>query len=92
MCIDMVYKWWNCLEELVEVFVVGYWVYIFDKLLFFFVYGKIYFEYYFYFKGKCYFGKVSQWCLINFEVLEIVFQCIDFLFKVYFDKKMICVS
>lgn len=89
---DTVYKWWNRLEEPAEVFAAGYWVHTFDKLLPSSVYGKTHPEYYSYFKGKRHPGKASQWCLTNPEVLEIVSQRIDSLFKAHPDKKMICVS
>lgn len=89
---DSIYKWWNRLEEPNEAFAAGYWVHTFDKLLPSSIYGKEHPEYYSYFKGKRHPGKASQWCLTNPEVLEIVSQRIDSIFKANPDKKLICVS
>lgn len=89
---DTVYKLWNRLEEPNEVFAAGYWVHTFDKLLPSSVYGNKHPEYYSYFNGKRHPGKASQWCLTNPDVLEIVSQRIDSIFKANPDKKLICVS
>ncbi len=89
---DSVYKWWNRLEEPAEVFAAGYWVHTFDKLLPSSVYGEEHPEYYSYFNGKRYPGKASQWCLSNPEVLEIVSQRIDSIFKANPDKHILSVS
>ncbi|NCC10352.1 MAG: DUF4838 domain-containing protein [Bacteroidia bacterium] len=89
---DPVYKWWNRLEEPKEVFAAGYWVHTFDKLLPSAVYGDTHPEYYSYFKGKRHPGKASQWCLTNPDVLEIVTQRLDSIFKANPDQKLICVS
>lgn len=89
---DTIYKLWNRLEEPNEVFAAGYWVHTFDKLLPSSVYGNKHPEYYSYFNGKRHPGKASQWCLTNPDVLEIVSQRIDSIFKANPDKKLICVS
>lgn len=89
---DTIYKLWNRLEEPNEVFAAGYWVHTFDKLLPSSVYGNKHPEYYSYFNGKRHLGKASQWCLTNPDVLEIVSQRIDSIFKANPDKKLICVS
>lgn len=89
---DTIYKLWNRLEEPNEVFAAGYWVHTFDKLLPSSVYGNKHPEYYSYFNGKRHPGKASQWCLTNPDVLEIVSQRIDSIFKANPDKKIICVS
>ena len=89
---DTVYKWWNRLEEPAEVFAAGYWVHTFDKLLPSSVYGKTHPEILLLFQRETSSRKASQWCLTNPEVLEIVSQRIDSLFKAHPDKKMICVS
>lgn len=89
---DSVYKWWNRLEEPAEVFAAGYWVHTFDKLLPSSVYGEKHPEYYSYFNGKRHPGKASQWCLSNPEVLEIVSQRIDSIFKANPDKHILSVS
>lgn len=89
---DSIYKWWNRLEEPNEEFAAGYWVHTFDKLLPSSVYGKEHPEYYAYFNGKRHPGKASQWCLSNPEVLEIVAQRIDSIFKANPDKNIMSVS
>lgn len=89
---DPVYKLWMRLEEPREVFAGGYWVHTFDALLPSAVYGKDHPEYYSYFKGKRHPGKASQWCLTNPDVLEIVSQRLDSIFKANPDKHIISVS
>jgi len=89
---DTIYKWWNRLEEPYEIFVNGYWVHTFDKLLPSSQYGKDHPEYYSFFNGKRHPGNASQLCLSNPDVLEIVTQRIDSIFKENPKKKIISVS
>jgi len=89
---DPIYKLWMRLEEPSEVFAGGYWVHTFDKLLPSSVYGKEHPEYYSFFNGKRHPGKASQWCLSNPEVLEIVTQKVDSIFKANPDRNIISVS
>ena len=89
---DSIYKLWYRLEEPREVFAGGYWVHTFDALLPSAIYGESHPEYYSYFNGKRHPGKASQWCLTNPEVLEIVSQRIDSIFKANPDKNLISVS
>lgn len=89
---DPTYKWWHRLEEPAEMFAAGYWVHTFDKLLPSAVYGKTNPEYYAYYNGKRNPGKASQWCLTNPEVLEIVSQRIDSIFKANPGMNIISVS
>lgn len=89
---DPVYKLWMRLEEPAEVFAGGYWVHTFDRLLPSAVYGKEHPEYYSYFNGKRHPGKASQWCLSNPEVLEVVTQRLDSIFKANPGRNIISVS
>lgn len=89
---DSIYKLWYRLEQPEETFAANYWVHTFDKLLPSAVYGEKHPEYYSYFKGKRHPGKASQWCLTNPEVLEIVAQRVDSIFKANPDKHIISVS
>ena len=89
---DSIYKLWNRLDEPGDFFAAGYWVHTFDKLLPSAVYGKDHPEYYSYFKGKRHPGKASQWCLTNPDVLEIVAQRVDSIFKANPGQSLICVS
>lgn len=89
---DPVYKLWMRLEEPQEVFAGGYWVHTFDRLLPSAIYGESNPEYYSYFNGKRHPGKASQWCLTNPDVLEIVSQRLDSVFKANPGKNIISVS
>lgn len=89
---DPLYKTWYHLEEPSEVFVANYWVHTCDRLLPASRYGAEHLEYYAYYNGKRNPGSASQWCLSNPEVLEIVCQRLDSLFKAYPDRKMISIS
>ena len=89
---DPLYKTWYHLEEPSEMFVASYWVHTCDRLLPASRYGKEHPEYYAYYNGKRNPGSASQWCMSNPEVLEIVCQRLDSLFKAYPDRKMISIS
>lgn len=89
---DPVYRTWMRLEEPREEFAGGLWVHTFDRLLPSAVYGKDHPEYYAYFGGSRHPGKASQWCLTNDEVLDIVAQRIDSIFKANPGKNIISVS
>lgn len=89
---DPIYKLWNRLSTPAEEFAAGYWVHTFDKLLPSAKYGKEHPEYYSFFNGKRHPGKASQWCLTNPEVLEIVTQRLDSIFKADPSKRIISVS
>ena len=89
---DPLYKTWYHLEEPSEVFVANYWVHTCNRLLPASHYGAEHPEYYAYYNGKRNPGSASQWCLSNPEVLEIVCQRLDSLFKAYPDRKMISIS
>ncbi len=89
---DPLYKTWYHLEEPSEVFVANYWVHTCNRLLPASRYGAEHPEYYAYYNGKRNPGSASQWCMSNPEVLEIVCQRLDSLFKAYPDRKMISIS
>ena len=89
---DPIYKLWHRIEEPREVFAATYWVHTFDKLLPSKTYGKEHPEYYSFFNGKRHPGKASQWCLTNPDVLEIVSQRIDSIFKANPEMNIISVS
>ena len=89
---DPLYKTWYHLEEPSEVFVANYWVHTCNRLLPASRYGAEHPEYYAYYNGKRNPGSASQWCMSNPEVLEIVCQRLDSLFKAYPDRKMVSIS
>lgn len=89
---DPLYKTWYHLEEPDEMFVASYWVHTCNALLPASRYGKEHPEYYAYYNGRRNPGSASQWCLTNPEVLEIVCERLDSLFKAYPDRKMISIS
>lgn len=89
---DSIYKLWNRLSTPIDEFAAGYWVHTFDKLLPSERYGKEHPEYYSFFNGTRHPGKASQWCLTNPEVLEIVSQRLDSIFKADPSKRIISVS
>lgn len=91
-CEDPIYKLWYALDEPKEVFIDNLWVHTFNHLLPSEVYGKAHPEYYAFFNGERHPGRHSQWCLTNPEVLEIVCQRLDSIFKANPDKKLISVS
>ncbi len=87
---DSLLKWWYRLEEPKDVFAANYWVHTFNKLLPVDEFGKTHPEYYAYFGGKRHPG--AQWCLTNPDVLEIVTQRIDSIFKANPEQRIISVS
>ena len=89
---DPLYKTWYHLEEPDEMFVANYWVHTCDRLLPASRYGKDHPEYYAYYNGRRNPGSASQWCLSNPEVLDIVCERLDSLFKAYPERKMISIS
>lgn len=89
---DPIYKIWHRLEEPQEEFAAGYWVHTFNKLLPAAEYGEEHPEYYAFFNGQRHPGTVSQWCLTNDEVFDIVVNRIDSIFKANPDKHIISVS
>lgn len=89
---DPIYKLWHRLAQPQEVFAAGYWVHTFNKLLPAKVYGKEHPEYYAFMNGKRHPGDVSQWCLTNPEVFEIVANRIDSIFQANPDRHIISVS
>lgn len=89
---DPVYKIWHRLEEPKEEFAAGYWVHTFNSLLPAAQYGKDHPEYYAYLNGVRHPGTVSQWCLTNDDVFEIVSARVDSIFKANPDKHIISVS
>ncbi|MCD7899809.1 MAG: DUF4838 domain-containing protein [Bacteroides sp.] len=89
---DPVYKLWFRLEEPSEVFAGGLWVHTFDRILPSDEYGDAHPEYYSFIRGERRPGKASQWCLTNPEVLEIVSQKVDSIFRANPGKNMISIS
>ncbi len=92
MATDTVYRNWMRLKTPREIFAGNLWVHTFDFLLPSAVYGETHPEYYAYFNGSRHPGKASQWCLSNPEVLEIVAQRLDSVFKANPGKHMVSVS
>ncbi|HRN54886.1 MAG TPA: DUF4838 domain-containing protein [Agriterribacter sp.] len=92
MATDPVYRDWMRLKTPRELFAGNLWVHTFDFLLPSAVYGETHPEYYSYFNGSRHPGKASQWCLSNPEVLEIITQRVDSVFKANPGKHMISVS
>ncbi|WP_152269820.1 DUF4838 domain-containing protein [Agriterribacter humi] len=92
MATDSVYGNWMHLKTPREIFAGNLWVHTFDFLLPSAVYGETHPEYYSYFNGGRHPGKASQWCLSNPEVLEIVSQRLDSVFKANPDKHIVSVS
>lgn len=89
---DSVYKWWSRLNLPEEVFAADLWVHTFDKLLPSSEYGSEHPEFYSFFDGKRHPGKASQWCLSNPDVLKIVEERLDSIFRADPDKRIISVS
>lgn len=89
---DLTYKLWHRLEEPKEEFAAGYWVHTFNSLLPAATYGKDHPEYYAYLNGVRHPGTVSQWCLTNDDVFEIVSERVDSIFRANPDKHIISVS
>ena len=89
---DEFYRLWYRLEEPHELFVNNLWVHTCNKLLPASRYGKEHPEYYAWFDGARHPGSASQWCFTNPEVLEIVCERLDSLFKANPRQKMISIS
>jgi hypothetical protein len=78
---DSIYKWWYRLEEPNEMFASTYWVHTSDRLLPVSQYGKSHPEYFAFYDGKRHTEDITQLCLTNKEVLNIVVHHIDSIFK-----------
>lgn len=89
---DPLYKWWYRLEEPSEEFVNNLWVHTCNRLLPADRYGAEHPEYYAFYGGKRHPGSASQWCMSNPEVLEIVCERLDSLFKAHPEQKIISIS
>ena len=89
---DPDYHRWMRLESHKELFVADMWVHTFNRLLPADVYGKDHPEYYSMINGKRQPGTHSQWCLTNPEVLEIVCQRLDSIFRANPGYRMISIS
>lgn len=89
---DTLYRWWYRLEEPHELFVANLWVHTCNSLLPASRYGEAHPEYYAWFDGARHPGSASQWCLSNPEVLEIVCERLDSLFRANPAQSMISIS
>lgn len=89
---DPLYKLWHRIEEPKEVFAGGYWVHTFNKLLPASQYGKEHPEYYAFMNGQRHPGDVSQWCLTNEDVFDIVAARVDSIFRANPNEEIISVS
>ncbi|MGL6022077.1 MAG: DUF4838 domain-containing protein [Chitinophagaceae bacterium] len=89
---DPLYKLWFRIEEPIEVFAGGLWVHTFDQILPSDVYGISHPEYYSFINGERRPGKASQWCLTNPEVLKVVVEKIDSIFKGTPEMNIISIS
>ena len=89
---DSLYKWWYRLEEPAEEFVDNLWVHTCNHLLPADKYGKDHPEYYAFYGGQRHPGSASQWCMSNPEVLEIVCERLDSLFKANPGQSTISIS
>lgn len=89
---DPIYEDWMRLRNSDEVFASNLWVHTFSSLVSSDIYGQTHPEYFSYFNGKRHPGKASQLCLSNPEVLKIVTQKLDSIFKANPDKNLISVS
>lgn len=90
--VDSLYKWWYRLEEPSEIFVDNLWVHTCNRLLPASRYGEAHPEYYAFYGGKRHPGSASQWCMSNPEVLEIVCERLDSLFKAHPEQTFISIS
>lgn len=88
------YYWLFSRYEWVDELFVGsrLWVHTFRRLMPVSKYGKTHPEYYAYINGRRRPDNVSQLCLTNPDVLEIMTHQLDSLFKVYPERNMISVS
>ena len=89
---DSLYRYWYRLEEPHDLFVDNLWVHTCNKLLPASRYGDAHPEYYAWFGGQRHPGSASQWCFTNPEVLEIVCERLDSLFKAHPEQTMISIS
>lgn len=89
---DPLYRYWLRLEEPGDVFVPGYWVHTFSRLVPVSEFGESHPEYYSFIGGERRPGSASQLCLTNPEVLEIVAHRVDSIFKAHPQARMISVS
>jgi len=89
---DPLYKLWHRLKSPEEVFIQDMWVHTFTRLLPASEYGAAHPEYYAFVNGERRPGDVSQWCLTNPELFEVVASRIDSLFRANPDKHIISVS
>ena len=89
---DPLFRWWYRLEEPSDVFADNLWVHTCNRLLPASRYGSSHPEYYAYYGGERHPGSASQWCFSNAEVLEIVCERVDSLFRANPDRHMISIS
>ncbi|KAA6352301.1 hypothetical protein EZS27_000251 [termite gut metagenome] len=89
---DPYYRLWHRLETPTEIFANNLWVHTFNRILPASEFGEKHPEYYSYINGKRRPGAVSQWCLTNPEVFELVVHRLDSIFKENPGKDMISVS
>ena len=89
---DPLYKLFSRYEWVDELFAGNYWVHTFNRLLPAEQYAAAHPEYYAFYDGARQARHGSQWCMTNPEVLEIVAQRIDSIFKAHPDRHMISVS
>lgn len=92
MARDSVYRYFLRLKEPGDMFVDRLWVHTFDRLLPSAVYSKEHPEYYSFISGERRPGSASQLCLTNPDVLELVAQRMDSIFKANPEQNMISVS
>ena len=92
MADDSLYRWWYRLEEPSDLFVDNLWVHTCNRLLPASRYGKEHPEYYAWYGGQRHPGSASQWCFTNPEVLDIVCERLDSLFKAHPEQSMISIS
>jgi hypothetical protein len=89
---DTLYALWMRLRQPGDVFAGGLWVHTFNSLLPASVYGDAHPEYYAYYDGQRHPGSAGQWCLSNPDVLQIVAERLDSIFRAHPDRKIISVS
>ena len=89
---DTLYKWWYRLEEPSEEFADNLWVHTCNHLLPSDKYGREHPEYYAFYGGKRHPGSASQWCMSNPDVLEIVCERLDSIFKANPGRNTISIS
>ena len=89
---DPLYVPWFRLERQEELFADNLWVHTFNRLLPASQYGSAHPEYYSFLNGERRPGDHSQWCLTCPEVLELVTQKVDSIFKAHPGQRMISIS